>query len=371
MRRVPPFLPRPFWVLLMAALALMLTVPVLAQEGEIVSTVNGDPISRAEFHARVQLVRWQYLRELSTLYELTGGNLALVAAHATRLVASLSDPLALADAVLSEMETERLLWQAGERQGLTPTAEDAAAREAAFFSLWTNVPVSELPGNAEAQAFITDWYAGAQAASGLGRDDILALFATEALRARLYDFVAANVPAEEPAVRSRHILCSFHPGQPDNTAPPTDDEREAAQQCIRSAQTRLATGESFADVAAALSDDRISAAKGGDLGWVLFSYLTEAYASAAREADLNTIVGPVETEYGLHLIEVLDRRMQALTEEQYQEAQQGYFELWVDDLRAQATITRADDWDVNVPVAPDLSTLDAAVQQAIAQLVGE
>ncbi len=88
-----------------------------------------------------------------------------------------------------------------------------------------------------------------------------------------------------------------------------------------------------------------SARPRGDLGWVLLSYLTEAYASAAREADLNTIVGPVETEYGLHLIEVLDRRVQALTEEQYQEAQQGYFELWVDDLRAQATITRADDWD--------------------------
>ncbi len=368
MRRVSQFPRRALWALLMAALALTLTVPVLAQEGEIVSTVNGDPISRAEFHARVQLVRWQYLKELSTLYELTGGNLALVATHAGRLAASLSDPRALADAVLSEMETERLLWQAGEAQGLTPTAEDAAAREAAFFSLWTNVPVSELPGNAEAQAFISDWYAGAQAASGLGRDDILTLFATEALRARLYDFVAASVPAEEPAVRSRHILCSFHPGQPDNTAPPTEDEREAARQCIRSAQARLATGEPFADVAAALSDDRNSAARGGDLGWVLLSYLTEAYANAARTADLNTIVGPVETEYGLHLIEVLDRRVQALTEEQYQEAQQGYFELWVDDLRAQATITRANDWDADIPTTPDLSTLDVAVQQAVARL---
>ncbi len=182
MRRLLPSPRRPLWALLMAMLALILTVPALAQAGEIVSTVNGDPISRAEFHARVQLVRWQYLKELSTLYELTGGNLALVATHTSRLVASLSDPLALADAVLSEMETERLLWQAGEARGLTPTAEDAAAREAAFFSLWTNVPVSELPGNAEAQAFISDWYAGAQAASGLGRDDILTLFATELAR---------------------------------------------------------------------------------------------------------------------------------------------------------------------------------------------
>lgn len=371
MRQVLLLLRRPLWALLLASLALLPVTPGLAQGEEIVSTVNGDPISRVEFHARVQLVRWQYLKELSTLYELTGGNLALVAGHASRLVADLNDPLALAGAVLEEMETERLLWQAGEAQGLTPTAEDAEAREAAFFSLWTNVPVSELPANAEAQAFIADWYAGAAAASGLVRDDILILFATEALRARLYDFVAASVPAEEPAVRSRHILCSFHPGQTDNTAPPTDEERAAALQCIRAAQARLATGEPFADVAAALSDDRVSAARGGDLGWVLLSYLTEAYANAARDAALNTIVGPVETEYGLHLIEVLDRRVQALTAEQYQEAQQGYFKLWLDDLRAQATIIRADDWGADIPDTPDLSALDVTVQQAIAQLTAQ
>lgn len=371
MRGVALLFRRVFPALLAACLALLLTAPGLAQDNSVVSTVNGAPITRAEFHARVQLVRWQYLKELSTLYRLTGGNLALVASHVRRLVTDLTDPVALADAVLAEMETERLLWQVGEEKELVPTAEDAEARESAFFSLWTNVPVSELPGNAEAQAFIADWYAGAEAASGLVRDDILVLFATEALRARLYEYVAASVPAEEPAVRSRHILCSFHPDQTDNTALPTQAEREAALQCIRAAQARLATGEPFADVAAALSDDRASAARGGDLGWVLLSYLTENYAAAARDADLNTIVGPVETEYGLHLIEVLDRRVQALTAEQYQEAQQGYFELWLDDLRAQATIVRADGWDAEVPATPDLSTLDAAVQRAVAQLAAQ
>lgn len=371
MRRVTPSLQRLLWALLLSALALTLAVPTQAQDETAVSVVNGDPITRGEFHARVQLVRWQYLKELSTLYELTGGNLALVAGRAGQLVADLNDPVALADAVLEEMETERLLWQTGEAQGLVPTAEDAQEREAAFFSLWTNVPVSELPDNVEAQAFIADWYAGAKAASGLERDDILLLFATEALRARLYEHLAASVPAEEPAVRSRHILCSFHPEQTGNTAPPTDQEREAALQCIRAAQARLATGEPFADVAAALSDDRSSAARGGDLGWVLLSYLAEAYATAARDAELNTIVGPVETEYGLHLIEVLDRRVQALTPEQYQAAQQGYFELWLATLRDEATIARAEGWDADVPVTPALWTLDAAVQEALARLAAQ
>jgi len=353
---------------LLALVLLLLTLPVLAQDGDAVSSVNGEPISREAFHARVRLVRWQYLKELTTLYELTGGNLALGAQYALRLVANLEDPAALGDAVLAEMETERLLWQTGEQMGLTPTAEDAEAREAAFFSLWTSVPVSDLAASADAQAFIADWYASAEAASGLVRDDIAVLFATEALRTRLYEHLAASVPTEEPAVRSRHILCSFHPQNVSDTTPPTAEERAAAQSCMRGAQARLATGESFAGVAAALSDDQSSASKGGDLGWVLLSFLTEGYADAVRDAALNAIIGPVETEFGLHLIEVLDRRVQELTAEELNATRQGYFDLWIESLREDATLTRAPDWDAGVPAEPALADLDAPVLEALERL---
>ena len=367
MVRLPILRRHPLGVLLVCGL-LLLAVPALAQDGDPVSTVGGDPIAREEFHARVRLVRWQYLHELTTLYELTGGNLALGAAYTSRLVANLEDPAALGDAVLSEMETERLLWQTGEQMGLTPAAGDAEAQEAAFFSLWTNVPTSNLAASAEAQAFISDWYAGAEAASGLVRDDILALFASEVVRARLYEHLAAGVPTEEQAVRSRHILCSFHPGNVGNTTPPTAEQRAAAQSCIRGAQARLATGETFASVAAVLSDDRASAIQGGDLGWMLLSFLAEGYAGAARDAALNTVVGPVETEFGLHLIEVLDRRMQELTAEELEATRQGYFDLWIATLRAEAAIVRAPDWDAGVPAEPALADLDAPVLEAIERL---
>lgn len=367
MTRLPTLCQRRLGALLAFAL-LLLALPVFAQDGAAVSTVNGEPVAREAFHARVRLVRWQHLRELTTLYELTGGNLALGAQYASRLAASLADPVALGDAVLTEMETERLLWQTGEQMGLTPTAEDAEAREAAFFSLWTNVPVSNLAASVDAQVFITDWYAGAEAASGLRRDDIAVLFATEALRTRLYEHLAASVPTEEPAVRSRHILCSFHPQNVADSTPPTTEERAAAQSCIRGAQARLATGESFAGVAAALSDDRASAPQGGDLGWVLLSFLTEGYAEAVRDAALNTIIGPVETEFGLHLVEVLDRRVQELTAAELDAARQGYFDLWIEALRADATITRAPDWDAGVPAEPALADLDAPVLEALERL---
>lgn len=353
----------------MLVMALMLAPPRAFAQDPLpdwaVTDINGESIPREAFHARVRLVRWQYLHELEALYEATGGNFGLTPDYVTNLVTYLQDPLVLGDAVLVEMEQERLLWQTGESLGVTPTAEDAVLREALFFSAWTNVSLEILPTSDEARTFIREWYAGATSASGLTENDIRILFETDALRSRLYEHLAASVPAEELTVNTRHILCSFHPDDPGDLTVPTPEQRDAAQTCIQGAQIRLVNGEDFATVAVDISDDRASAVQGGEVGWSLTSYLAESYANAARDAELNTLTGPIETEFGLHLIEVLDRKMQSLTAEQLDEAQQGYFRLWLDTLFADATITRQPDWDVELPLDPALESLDPAALQAI------
>ncbi|MBN1565207.1 MAG: peptidylprolyl isomerase [Anaerolineae bacterium] len=356
---------------LLAILMLATPLSALAQApipADAVSVINGDPISREAFHARVRLVRWQYLHELTALYEATGGNFGLTPAYVKNLVTNLQDPSLLGDAVLAEMEEERLLWQTGERLGVTPTAEDAALREANFFSAWTNISVDLLDSSGEARQFIAEWYADAMAYSGLSENDIRLLFETDALHSRLYEYVAASVPTEELAANTRHILCSFHPADPGDTTPPTQAERDAAQTCIQGARIRLANGEDFATVAADLSDDAISAIDGGNVGWSLLSFLTESYADAARDAELNTLIGPVETEFGLHLIEVLDRQMQTLTDSQLEQSQQGYFQLWLEALREEATITRLPGWDGDLPTDPALEAVDPAILEAIAEI---
>lgn len=346
--------------------------PAAAQDGDdIVSTVNGQPIPRAQFHARVRLVRWQYLHELETLYEATGGSMGLTPTYVRTRVGSLSDPATLGEDVLYLLEQERLLWQKGEELGLTPTAEDARAQEERFFSLWTNVPLEQLAASETAQAFIDEWYAGATAASGMSADDIRILFETEALRRRLYEHVAASVPREEPAVHTRHILCAYHPDNIADPAPPTAEERAAAKTCAESALIRLANGEGFGPLAMELSDDLASAQRGGDVGWQFLSYLAEPYAEAVREAELNTAIGPVETDYGYHVIEVLERGQRELSDAQYAESTQGYFDLWVQSLRDNATIERQPGWDAGIPATPDLSALDAEIQAAIADLMAQ
>lgn len=98
-------------------------------------------------------------------------------------------------------------------------------------------------------------------------------------------------PAEDTHVRARHILLN-------------DKENPAALQDIR---RRIQAGEDFAAVAAQMSDDPGSGSNGGDLGWFGPGRMVAPFEEAAFGANIGTLVGPVETDFGLHLIEVNHR----------------------------------------------------------------
>lgn len=71
------------------------------------------------------------------------------------------------------------------------------------------------------------------------------------------------------------------------------------------AQGRLAAGEDFAAVATEVSLDTQS--EGGDLGCTLASDYVDEFAEAVLTAPLNEVTGPVESDFGFHLIVVSER----------------------------------------------------------------
>jgi peptidyl-prolyl cis-trans isomerase SurA len=71
---------------------------------------------------------------------------------------------------------------------------------------------------------------------------------------------------------------------------------------------RIVDGANFAEIARLNSDDTASASRGGDLGWVVPGDLVPQFESAMRELKLNEVSQPVRTPFGLHLIQVLERR---------------------------------------------------------------
>lgn len=81
------------------------------------------------------------------------------------------------------------------------------------------------------------------------------------------------------------------------------ETQEEAQEVIAS----LDEGASFADLATERSLDTQSAQQGGSLGVVDLNQLVEPFAEAVRGAEIGEIVGPVETQFGFHVIRVDDR----------------------------------------------------------------
>ncbi len=88
-----------------------------------------------------------------------------------------------------------------------------------------------------------------------------------------------------------------------------DQVKEYARQRIEELRRRLLQGEDFATLARAYSKDPGSAEQGGDLGFVSRGELDPAFESAAFSLRTPMEISEVvETRYGLHLIQLLERR---------------------------------------------------------------
>ncbi|HSN97999.1 MAG TPA: peptidylprolyl isomerase [Candidatus Nanopelagicales bacterium] len=97
---------------------------------------------------------------------------------------------------------------------------------------------------------------------------------------------------------TRHVLARTKPGADDVEA-----EKAKAKAKIERAEALLAKGVSFAEVARRLSDDT-SAQLGGELGCVAKGRMVKPFEDKVFELKEGEVSGPVETEYGYHLIKV-------------------------------------------------------------------
>ncbi|MEO7252738.1 MAG: peptidylprolyl isomerase [Casimicrobium sp.] len=115
---------------------------------------------------------------------------------------------------------------------------------------------------------------------------------------------------------------------------------------IERMKDRIASGSKFEDVAKLGSEDG-SAPKGGELGWVSPGDTVAEFEAAMKAAPINTVVGPVRTQFGFHLIEVTERRQQDVTAEKSRQsarvalrerkADEAY-QTWLRELRDRATV---------------------------------
>ncbi|AQQ52550.1 peptidylprolyl isomerase [Planococcus lenghuensis] len=82
------------------------------------------------------------------------------------------------------------------------------------------------------------------------------------------------------------------------------EDEETANEVIE----RLEAGEDFAELAAEFSTDPGSAENGGELGWFGTGAMVPAFEDAAYALEVGEVSEPVQSDYGFHIIEVLETR---------------------------------------------------------------
>jgi peptidyl-prolyl cis-trans isomerase SurA len=104
--------------------------------------------------------------------------------------------------------------------------------------------------------------------------------------------------------RARHILIKVNE---------LVSEAEARRKLV-AIKERLDNGADFAELARLNSND-LSAAKGGDLGWLYQGDTVPDFEKAMDALKINQISEPVHSPFGFHLIQVLERRTEDATAE--------------------------------------------------------
>ncbi|HLB31339.1 MAG TPA: peptidylprolyl isomerase [Gammaproteobacteria bacterium] len=106
--------------------------------------------------------------------------------------------------------------------------------------------------------------------------------------------------------RARHILLKTDEVN-------TDDDIKLRMEQL---YIRLQGGDDFSELAKGHSMDTASAAKGGDLGWLNPGDVVPEFEQLMNSLDINEISKPFPTQYGWHIVQVLERRNHDNTEEQ-------------------------------------------------------
>ncbi len=214
----------------------------------------------------------------------------------------------------------------------TPTATATAGPTPTSTSTPTITPT---PTPYTQPLFNRDWrdaIARLGAASGMNEADLRRIFEVNLLRTKLIAVWEAT--PEVGSVHARHILVS---------------SEVTATNII----TQLEAGADFAQLAAQYSEDPGSKDSGGDVGYFSKGQMDPAFEAAAFNSPVGLIITPVQSTYGYHVIEVLDKRL-----ETPDEARQRAFTDWLNtESTNQQIVTQYDVWwKAHVPIVPVFST---------------
>jgi peptidyl-prolyl cis-trans isomerase SurA len=136
---------------------------------------------------------------------------------------------------------------------------------------------------------------------------------------------------------ARHILVK--------TSEIMDDNQ--AREKLLALKDKIEKGEDFAKLAKANSEDTGSMLNGGDLGWSSPGMFVAAFEEAMKNTPIGQVSRPFKSQFGWHILEVLERRKEDMSEQMKRNQAQNMirsrrfeeeFQLWITQIREEAFV---------------------------------
>lgn len=219
--------------------------------------VNGEPLLLADYLAEVD--------RFEDAHQVLGTDLATLSGYQGQILQGLID--------------QKLLAQGALASGLSVAEPEVQSR------------LEELAAEAGGNEALGAWLA----ANGYTLEGFRSAVAEEMLAQMMVEEIAAQVGDEADQVHARHLLVSTR-GQADDL------------------RSQIAAGEAFALLARQFTIDLTTRPAGGDLGWfprgVLLAPEVEEAAFALEPGEVSPVV---ESEFGFHLVETIERGVRPLS----------------------------------------------------------
>src|SRR3989339_50170 len=186
------------------------------------------------------------------------------------------------------------------------------------------------------------------------KDDLL----VKKINEKIYGSVEIN-PNDLREIKVSHILVKVKNEK---------DGDQKAKELIEKIKTAIQKGENFSVLAKKYSEDPGSKDKGGDLGFFSTGTMVKPFEDLAFSLKVSEIGGPVKTEYGYHIIKVVDARLKKIPGEKNIEAavlkekQNKAFQDWFYEIKKNAKVEILD---------PSLKALDLRFKGQIADAIAE
>jgi parvulin-like peptidyl-prolyl isomerase len=279
-----------------------------------VATVNGKPISTRDYQAMIRYQRFERASSIArlqnqlSLLDATAEDQQFLVQYIQQQIQQLqSGEITLGTDVLDVMIDDELIRQEAARRNITVAADELQTDIEQQFGYERNPPTpTPTPITATAEITVTptatavpmtleefqsnysQYVAALRKNANFGEAAFRRLFESNLYRTKLQDALAKEVPVTAEQIHARHILVA------------TEEEAKTVLE-------RLQAGEDFAALAKELSQDTSTKDNGGDLGWFPRGQMVTEFEDAAFALQPGQTSDPVETSYGYHIINVIER----------------------------------------------------------------